>query len=203
MWINSDRVRIGLESHGRTKLDADIDLSRTVGWFTASYPFAVVLDQNRKLVSDIRIVKEQYRLIPNLGIEFGMSRYLEPQDNSLTRQPQILFNYLGRSQATDHQLLQVVNTLEDTSRAADNVREQQIEVNAGITAGSLEIKWAYSTAIHSRQSIVKQAARLEQEIREIIEHCLSSGAGGFTPSDFPDIGLNQAELDELLDDLDR
>jgi hypothetical protein len=32
----------------------------------------------------------------------------------------------------------------------------------------------------------------------LIAHCLSPEAGGYTPSDFPDIDLSQDELDKLL-----
>jgi hypothetical protein len=36
-------------------------------------------------------------------------------------------------------------------------------------------------------------------LRELIEHCKSPEAGGYTPSDFPLAGLDQAGLDHLLD----
>jgi hypothetical protein len=35
-------------------------------------------------------------------------------------------------------------------------------------------------------------------LRSIIAHCLSDEAGGYTPSDFPETALSQAELDDLL-----
>ena len=36
-WANRPRVRIDLESHGRPD-DGEIDVSRTVGWFTTLFP---------------------------------------------------------------------------------------------------------------------------------------------------------------------
>ena len=37
-WSGRQRVRIALEGHGRADLFEDVDLSRTVGWFTSLYP---------------------------------------------------------------------------------------------------------------------------------------------------------------------
>ncbi|WP_254897273.1 non-ribosomal peptide synthetase [Amycolatopsis sp. Hca4] len=42
-WTGRDRVLISLEGHGREEIFDDLDLSRTVGWFTAEYPVALTL----------------------------------------------------------------------------------------------------------------------------------------------------------------
>jgi aryl carrier-like protein len=41
-WTGSPRLRVDLEGHGREPLFEDVDVSRTVGWFTTLYP--VVLE---------------------------------------------------------------------------------------------------------------------------------------------------------------
>ena len=38
-------------------------------------------------------------------------------------------------------------------------------------------------------------------LRRVVEHCKSDKAGGYTPSDFPEVDLSQKELDELLEEL--
>lgn len=42
-WTGHDRVLIGLEGHGREEIFDDVDLSRTVGWFTTMFPLALDL----------------------------------------------------------------------------------------------------------------------------------------------------------------
>ena len=37
-----------------------------------------------------------------------------------------------------------------------------------------------------------------RSLEDIIDHCLSPEAGGYTPSDFPEVGLSKEALDELL-----
>lgn len=66
---NNDVQVITLEGHGREAIDAGIDHSRTVGWYTSMYP--VRLELGADLRSSIRSVKEGLRSIPNKGIGFG------------------------------------------------------------------------------------------------------------------------------------
>ncbi|EUA32893.1 condensation domain protein [Mycobacterium xenopi 4042] len=46
-FVGADGAPIGIdvEGHGRhEELGADVDLSRTVGWFTTKYPVSLALD---------------------------------------------------------------------------------------------------------------------------------------------------------------
>jgi amino acid adenylation domain-containing protein len=55
-------VLVELEGHGR---EGDLDLSRTVGWFTTMFP--VCLD-----ATDVRLVKDHLRSIPRNGLGYGL-----------------------------------------------------------------------------------------------------------------------------------
>uniref|UniRef100_UPI001F350740 condensation domain-containing protein n=1 Tax=Streptomyces sp. NRRL WC-3719 TaxID=1463932 RepID=UPI001F350740 len=44
------------------------------------------------------------------------------------------------------------------------------------------------------------AERFAAELTELVGHCLTDGAGGATPSDFPLVSLSQAEVDRLVGD---
>ncbi len=37
-WSGADQVAIHLEGHGREEILPEVDLTRTVGWFTSIYP---------------------------------------------------------------------------------------------------------------------------------------------------------------------
>ncbi|WP_231884577.1 condensation domain-containing protein, partial [Paenibacillus elgii] len=41
-WTGMEQVLVNLEGHGREQIVADIDITRTIGWFTSQYP--VVLE---------------------------------------------------------------------------------------------------------------------------------------------------------------
>jgi amino acid adenylation domain-containing protein/non-ribosomal peptide synthase protein (TIGR01720 family) len=99
---------VDLEGHGRKEIVADMDLSRTVGWFTSKYP--VRLDPGTFDATEffaggpavgqvVARVKEQLHAVPDDGIGFGMLRYLRPDtaaELASAAPPQIVFNYLGR-----------------------------------------------------------------------------------------------------------
>ena len=40
-WTSEEHVIINLEGHGREILQGDIDINRTIGWFTAQYPLSL------------------------------------------------------------------------------------------------------------------------------------------------------------------
>jgi non-ribosomal peptide synthase protein (TIGR01720 family) len=74
-----------------------------------------------------------------------------------------------------------------------------LETNAAIVAGRLRVNWSYSDTLHNRSTIEATAAAFEKALIKLIEHCQSTEAGGFTPSDFPEVELSQEELDRFLD----
>jgi microcystin synthetase protein McyA len=58
--------------------------------------------------------------------------------------------------------------------------------------------WRYSENLHQHATIEALAQRFMEALKELIEHSLSAGAGGYTPSDFPEAQLSQKELDDLI-----
>ncbi|WP_307806876.1 condensation domain-containing protein, partial [Streptomyces sp. FH025] len=77
-WCGRDTVLIGVEGHGREDLFADLDLSRTVGWFTAEFPLALRVDPDAGWHDTLRSVKEQLRAVPLHGLSHGALRHLRP-----------------------------------------------------------------------------------------------------------------------------
>ncbi len=98
-------VGIDVEGHGRQEeLGADVDLSRTVGWFTTKYPVALavgglswaqVMAGEAALGAVVKDAKEQLRALPD-GLTYGVLRYLNPDVDLDVSDPPIGFNYLGR-----------------------------------------------------------------------------------------------------------
>ncbi|WP_155763081.1 condensation domain-containing protein, partial [Mycobacterium colombiense] len=98
-------IGIDIEGHGRSEeLGPYVDLSRTVGWFTAKHPVALevgALDWGRVVGGEatlgpvIKDAKEQLRALPD-GLSYGLLRYLNPQPGLGGSDPVIGFNYLGR-----------------------------------------------------------------------------------------------------------
>ena len=98
-------IGIDVEGHGRhEELAADVDLSRTVGWFTTKYPvslavgglsWAQVMAGEAALGAVVKDAKEQLRALPD-GLTYGLLRYLNADVDLGGSDPAIGFNYLGR-----------------------------------------------------------------------------------------------------------
>jgi non-ribosomal peptide synthase protein (TIGR01720 family) len=103
-------VLLDMEGHGRGSGQAglDIDLSRTVGWFTSIYPvrlhpgpaaLAEVAGGGPAAGDAVKRVKEQVRAVPGDGLGFGLLRYLNAETGPVLAAlatPQIGFTYIGR-----------------------------------------------------------------------------------------------------------
>ena len=101
MWSGHSAFLIDLEGHGREELFPEIDLSRTVGWFTTLFPVLLRGAAGDHAGDALKSIKEQLRAIPRKGIGYGLLRYGDEESaigRRLKAQPaaQISFNYLGQ-----------------------------------------------------------------------------------------------------------
>jgi amino acid adenylation domain-containing protein len=91
---NLNDILIGLESHGRAELFEDVDLSRTIGWFTNSAP--VVIPHKGDIKSTLESTKNILRGLPHKGIHYSIARYILNEDVP-PLDCQIGFNFQGES----------------------------------------------------------------------------------------------------------
>ncbi|HEV2855901.1 MAG TPA: amino acid adenylation domain-containing protein, partial [Thermoanaerobaculia bacterium] len=206
-WTGRDEARIEMEGHGRQpeQVDDVLDLSRTVGWFTTVYPVKLRVEPGSGPGAAIKSVKEQLRRVPGQGLGYGVLRYGSgPWAETLRAEPgcAVSFNYLGQLEAG----LDPLDHGEGFRWAGEGVgnahsprqrRRHLLEINAWVARGRLEVSWTYSPERHDEATVRRLAARFLAKLREIVDHCLSPGAGGYTPSDFPLASLDQATLDRL------
>ncbi len=198
-------LRIDLEAHGREPLFADVDLSRTVGWFTALYPVTLCRDGATGPGELLKAVKERLRSVPLHGLGFGVLRYLcadESVARSLRELPPatVSFNYLGRidSPLSRESLLAPAPEPVGPYRSPRNRRVHAFEILAMVFAGELRVDWTYSPELHDDARIQWICAGFTAALRTLIAHCLEVEPGGATPSDFPLARVDQGTLDRLL-----
>ncbi|KAF6649084.1 condensation domain-containing protein, partial [Paenibacillus sp. EKM301P] len=97
-WAGIERVLVNLEGHGRESILPELDITRTVGWFTTQFPVVLDMNAGQDLSQRIKQVKEGLRRIPQKGIGYGMLRYLSAacEQERFVTEPEISFNYLGQ-----------------------------------------------------------------------------------------------------------
>ncbi|MFE6614353.1 amino acid adenylation domain-containing protein [Amycolatopsis sp. NPDC057786] len=194
---------VSLEGHGRDR--DSLDLSRTVGWFTAEYPLRVpsgAAEAGRLL----RAAKEAKRAVPDNGVGFGVLRYLDP----LTRDelaaippPDVVLNYLGRFAALPGTgwRLPEEDPFAVTEPAAKSL-EQVLALNCFVREDGrprLAVEWTAAGKVLTQESVEALQEAWSLALDALTAHATRIGpdGGGLTPSDLPLVGLGQADIDAL------
>jgi non-ribosomal peptide synthase protein (TIGR01720 family) len=190
-WTGRRCLLVDLEGHGREALFADLDVSRTVGWFTSLFPVLLDVSDADDAGSALKRVKEDLRAIPRHGIGYGMLRHLGGIDDVPAPAAEVIFNYLGDlgQIAAGAGRLRLAAESAGSPHSPQGQRPYLIEVNAGLFAGCLRVRWSYSAAVHAEATVAALAERFIARLRDLIAHCAVSD-GGFTPSDFPLLSEN-------------
>jgi non-ribosomal peptide synthase protein (TIGR01720 family) len=113
---------------------------------------------------------------------------------------EVTFNYLGQfDELTSGSSTFVIGSDPvGPNRSPRAMRTHVLDVAATVINGKFHLFWTYSQNLHEHSTIERLAHKYLKALRAIVSHCTSADAGGYTPSDFPEAGLNQQELDALL-----
>ncbi|WP_459206114.1 non-ribosomal peptide synthase/polyketide synthase [Pseudomonas sp. MLB6B] len=205
-WTGAPDALVQLEGHGRDGLFDDIDLTRSVGWFTNAYPLrlspiAGADDEARG--ASLKRIKEQLRQVPHKGLGYGVLRYLAEdgvrEQMAALPQARITFNYLGQfdQQFDDAALFQPLDAPAGLAHDLDAPLPNWLSVDGQVYGGALQLRWTYSTERYAEATVRGLAEAYRDELLALVGHCLTPGHGGFTPSDFALAALTQAQIDQL------
>ncbi len=207
-------VLIDIEGHGREEIFADVDLSRTLGWFTSLFPMrldagalelAAALRGGPALGRAVKSIKEQMRAVADRGVGYGLLRYLNGETALQLAgfpTPEVGFNYLGRFPAPG---------AADWAAAAETVElggsdpamplAHCIEVNAltldGADGATLIAHWSWAADLLSEQEAHDLAQGWFAVLEALVRHAEQPGAGGRSPCDLPLLRLSQDEIERI------
>jgi non-ribosomal peptide synthase protein (TIGR01720 family) len=208
-------IGIDVEGHGRhDELGADVDLSRTVGWFTAKYPVALavgglswaqVTGGEAGLGTLFKDAKEQLRALPD-PLSYGVLRYMNPDLDPFGSDPTIGFNYLGRGGAATDESGDGWGICHDglahlsVSSRLPMPLAHAVELNAGTVdteAGPfLHAAWTWAPSVLDEAQVSRLSGLWFEALAGICAH-VRHGGGGLTPSDLALTPLSQQQIDEL------
>ncbi|WP_139221107.1 condensation domain-containing protein, partial [Pseudomonas extremorientalis] len=201
-WTGQSSSLIQLEGHGREDLFDDIDLTRTLGWFTSLFP--VRLTPADSLATSIKQIKEQLRAVPDKGLGFGALRYL---GDDATRQafsqlplPRITFNYLGQIDGSFDQpdaLFVPAGESAGAEQSPEAPLGNWLTLNGQVYGGELHMGWTFSPLMFDPAQIEVLSQAFTRELTALVEHCCTPGNHGVTASDFPLSRLTQPQLESL------
>lgn len=214
------------EGHGRETWDSNIDLSRTVGWFTNISPLQVVLESgmfyrgstmightNLKLddvLDTLKIVKDTRRSSREAGEAYLAQRFLAPKDRPLSSHSdvpmEILFNYLGSMQQLERDNSLFQNTdmgmekadpLEVGDMGRDTTRLALFEISTAVVQNRLEFAFMFSSRTKRLNEINRWMSECKWILEEIVVR-LRRCTPEPTLSDYPLLPINYDGLKRLV-----
>jgi amino acid adenylation domain-containing protein/non-ribosomal peptide synthase protein (TIGR01720 family) len=213
-WTQLQEFEISLEGHGREDLFDELDMTRTLGWFTSLFPVRLSYRQEEDLGQTIGRIKQRMRNIPTNGLTYGLLRYLNTSEqtrHSLTQvaPSPISFNYLGQfDQGAQGQLL-LDEAKGDTGSDIGSAGQRQalIDINSRISSGQFFLNISFSKNIYAAKTIEQFSALYLNELRNIVRHCAERQATPFigdrfslaTLTDKNYIDLTTAHADNIED----
>ncbi|MCG7317691.1 non-ribosomal peptide synthetase [Brevibacillus laterosporus] len=203
-WAKTNQLIINLEGHGREDIMNDMNISRTVGWFTSQYPVVLDLDNSEDISLQIKQVKENLRHIPNKGVGYDILRYLTIKELrpslSFGLQPEVSFNYLGQF---DSDVKTGVFTLSQTNTgnlfSPDSERPFLLDISSVVEGRKLQISIGYNSLQYKEETIATLAETYKKHLLLVIEHCMSKEGAELTPSDLGDDDLSFEDLENILE----
>ncbi|WP_409285766.1 amino acid adenylation domain-containing protein, partial [Pseudomonas protegens] len=200
-WTGAEGSLVQLEGHGRESLGSELDLGRSVGWFTSLFP--VYLRGGGEPGAALKAIKEQLRGVPDKGLGFGLLRYLGDDASRAAMaqlaQPRVTFNYLGQfdRQFDAQALLLPASEKAGQSQDPHAPLANWLVIEGQVYGGELSLNWGFSREMYEPATIQGLVDLYREELEGLIEHCLDPRQGAFTPSDVSLARLTQAQLDDL------
>ncbi|MFY0534441.1 condensation domain-containing protein [Nannocystis pusilla] len=170
----TDTVCVALQHHGREPVVADLDVSRTLGWFSTLFPLWLTVQQGRDPAALLDDVKQQLRSVPGRGLGYGWLRYAHPDADvraSLSVPMPVVFNYLGQYEAGSPW------TFDGTAHSSISPNMalfHELVVSCIVVEGRLRLGWSFSSAVHEVSTIERIAAAFLSSLRRLIACCTSA-----------------------------
>ncbi len=174
-WTGKRHLLIQMDGHGREEILPGVNLSKTMGWFTTSYPVLLNLGSSDDLEEQLEQIKAQLRSVPNHGFNHGVLRYLYPDGQVRAQlkdlpEPEVNFNYLGQfDQAVSGQMVPIKIAKESVGveQSPKAARPAKLYVVGIVSGRQLHIRWLYSRELHKRSTIEWLANNYVQELEKI------------------------------------
>ena len=197
-WTNHENVLMNVEGHGRTAVYKDINVNRTIGWFTTEYPILLEVPDNEDIGLLIKTIKENLRHIPSEGASYGVLKYLSKNSLKDCIKPQISFNYLGEFDKELESSIFEMSTISTGNSITSKAENSYIlDINGVVENQKLKIIFTYNEKDLDKAVVTEVANNYGHHLINIIEHCKEKRVTEKTPSDYKDVQLSLEELTEI------
>jgi non-ribosomal peptide synthase protein (TIGR01720 family) len=178
-WNGQQKICVEVESNGRAGRRGGINIDRTVGWFSHSYP--VTLETADDVGESIILVKNALQAVPGDGAGYGM--LLSRGDfGAGPPRPRIAFNFFGDGDYRDTAALRDADISRSPLPAGKMIADanplaNEISVSGGIRDNALEFTVSYETAVLRKHEIERFCKLYEAALRGVVSYSSGGTAG--------------------------
>ncbi|MCP4263334.1 MAG: amino acid adenylation domain-containing protein [Planctomycetes bacterium] len=184
-FSGNTQVQIKVEGQGREDIGVELNLSRTLGWFTSFYPMSITVNPDHELKEQVSAAIHQIDAVPNHGIGYSVLRYLNSDEEMKTSinaipESEIAFNFTGQS--GPHDPIETSFSREDTvfwgqltetgkiqlAESNQGRRRHLIEIGAGVMDGRMVVRFTYGGKRFEKSSIQRLSYTLTSTLEEMI-----------------------------------
>jgi len=214
-WSGVRGVLVEMEGHGREGIVEEVDVRRTLGWFTSLYPVWLPVTKGtglERLEEQVRAVKEVMGAIPRKGIGYGLLRYLSKNEELRERlkglpQPEIMFNYLGQWDGEEGKegaggWLELAKEGIGECQSGKQKAGHLFEITAGVMKGRLQVGWSYGWELHRRVTVEVLLDRFMETLRSIARLCRPNTEESHQTR-FPMARLKAEQLRAIVEKVER
>jgi aryl carrier-like protein len=74
--FGTSSIKVNLEGHGREEYIDQVDISRTIGWFTSMFPIVLPTQEESISLRGVVSFNDSLKCIPDKGVGYGILKYL-------------------------------------------------------------------------------------------------------------------------------
>ena len=181
-WTKSRAVNVDIETHGRHETIEDLDVSRTVGWFSTRFPVILGIASDAEMIELLLSVKQQLSQTLEFGEKYGICRYLSERGKvvdvmkNLPR-AEVSLNYLGQFD----QVLPVSSQFRLSNEVLGPRRSPKaqspylLEIECMVVDQRLQTRWKYCEGALEELTIKMLMEGYSKALREIADRSQSTG----------------------------
>ncbi|MBG9687409.1 non-ribosomal peptide synthetase [Bacillus mycoides] len=179
-WSGENDILIDTAIHGREDLFSEVDLTRTIGWFTTAIPTKFTISELDSIEEVLLSTKERLAMSRQHGFNFAIMRDLCEQEKgkgklSKMSVAKVAFEYSGPAMVTSVPEKNVKLSLWKPAqesrglvRSPKSKRCYELDIRSFLYEGKIVVNWQYNTQIHKQSTIEFLAETQLNYIRAII-----------------------------------
>jgi len=172
-WHGQFKTLIMLEGHGREPIHQPVDINRTIGWFTAHFPFVLETSPAADLTSNSQQVQQRLNRLPS-RIGWAVLKHLTPAEwrdpELFAQKPAVNFNYLGQFNRSGRQHPARFQALPAEPPCATHATAEILycfDINAIVLDGCLSISLTYNRLRYSQATIETIMMRYRTALQQL------------------------------------